>query len=226
MLKWRHLPARLSNGLPSAVFCGATLAASTSAFSAFDENLLHPQIATETRGWSVYRSQGHGFLAAAALVLRHFYVRNLGGNVGALCGTASIARLAHKAFNALGSWQDRDAAFAFCAREQPLLFSDESIPFEESLGTALENELDQTKHAPLKRGRVTFTDALFPPNHYPTANLAALSCLDFDVGARNKKRSKRIDPTTVTFPLKPGDYASTQRTVLRTYRHCASRSRR
>ena len=24
--------------------------------------------------------------------------------------------------------------------------------------------------------------------------------------ARNKKRSKRIDPTTVTFPFKPGDY--------------------
>ena len=110
--------------------------------------------------------------------------------------------------------QDRDAVvFAVpdrAAREHlKLLFSDEPIPFEESLGTALENEPDQNgAYAPLKRGRVTFTDAPVPAGIIiPTANLAVLSVSDLTArSARNKKRSKRIDPTTVTFPFKPGDY--------------------
>lgn len=91
-------------------------------------------------------------------------------------------------------------------------FSDENIPFEVSLGTSEENipnwDISDTSYKLLKRGRVTFTDAPVPAGIViPSAHLAVLSVSDLTIrSARKKHRSKRIDPTSVTFPFKPGDY--------------------
>lgn len=88
-------------------------------------------------------------------------------------------------------------------------FSDESIPFEVSLGTSKENIPKQDiSYTTLKRGRVTFTDAPVPAGIIvPSADLAVLSVSDLTVrSARSHRRSRRVDPTSVTFPFKPGDY--------------------
>ena len=87
-----------------------------------------------------------------------------------------------------------------------LRFTDESIPVVESLGTAAENNDPQVP--PLERGRVTFTDAPVPAGIVvPTAGLAIFSVSDLaSRTARTRRRARRVDPTSVTFPFKPGDY--------------------
>ncbi len=93
-----------------------------------------------------------------------------------------------------------------------LSFSDEHIPFEESLGAAAENRdegLDSTAKLPsLTKGVVTFTDAPVPAGIVaPSARLAVLSVSDLTARmAKNRKARRRVDPTSVTFPFKPGDY--------------------
>ena len=93
------------------------------------------------------------------------------------------------------------------AREHlELSFSDEHIPFVESLATAPENRTTGTIE-PLKRGTVTFFDAPVPAGVVvPTAHLAVLSVGDLTTRTARKSRGKRVDPTAVTFPFKPGDY--------------------
>ena len=93
------------------------------------------------------------------------------------------------------------------ARESlELRFSDENIPFVESLGTAAENNDPQVP--PLARGQVTFTDAPVPAGiEIPAARLAVLSVSDLTSRtAKARRRARRVDPTSVTFPFKPGDY--------------------
>ncbi|RVU98189.1 transcription-repair coupling factor [Coriobacteriales bacterium OH1046] len=89
-----------------------------------------------------------------------------------------------------------------CAREAlELRFSDENIPFMEALGV-------HGEHGELEPGMVTFFDAPVPAGIvFPEARLAVLSVSD--LAARSAKRhrtGRRVDPTSVTFPFKPGDY--------------------
>ncbi|MBM6775388.1 transcription-repair coupling factor [Olsenella profusa] len=93
------------------------------------------------------------------------------------------------------------------ARESlELRLTDEAVPFLESLGTAAENNDPQVP--PLERGRVTFTDAPVPAGIViPGASLAVLSVSDLSARtAKARRRARRVDPTSVTFPFKPGDY--------------------
>ncbi len=95
-----------------------------------------------------------------------------------------------------------------------LRFSDENIAFGESLGAAAENCRDvhdddaRFDAPPLPRDRVTFTDAPVPAGVViPSARLGILSVDDLTSRtARARRRAKRVDPTSVTFPFKPGDY--------------------
>ncbi len=95
-----------------------------------------------------------------------------------------------------------------------LRFNDEGIPFAESLGSAAENahdvcDDDARFDAPaLARDRVTFIDAPVPAGVViPAARLGILSVDDLaSRTAKARRRAKRVDPTSVTFPFKPGDY--------------------
>ncbi len=95
-----------------------------------------------------------------------------------------------------------------------LRMNDESIPFVESLGSARENALPilepeaRKDPARLDRGKVTFIDAPVPAGIVvPTAFLGVLSVSDLTARtARNRHRARRVDPTSVQFPFKPGDY--------------------
>ena len=102
------------------------------------------------------------------------------------------------------------------AREQlELTFQDESVPFEEALASAPENRVPlldpaatSADAAPaLARGRVTFIDAPVPAGVLvPAAHLAVLSVGDLTARMARHRRARRVDPTSVTFPFKPGDY--------------------
>ena len=95
-----------------------------------------------------------------------------------------------------------------------LRLNDESIPFVESLGAAAENSVPVIDPAatrdvaPLRRGFVTFFDAPVPAGIIiPTAGIGVLSISDLTARtAKNRRRARRVDPTSVTFPFKPGDY--------------------
>ena len=95
-----------------------------------------------------------------------------------------------------------------------LRFNDESIPFAESLGSAEDNVCRITDPAapdsgrPLPRGQVTFFDAPVPAGIViPSAGLAVFSMSDLSSRtAKSRRRARRVDPTSVTFPFKPGDY--------------------
>lgn len=95
-----------------------------------------------------------------------------------------------------------------------LRLNDEGIPFVESLGSAVENSVPVTDPAamrdvtPLRRGFVTFFDAPVPAGIIiPTAGIGVLSISDLTARtAKNRRRARRVDPTSVTFPFKPGDY--------------------
>lgn len=95
-----------------------------------------------------------------------------------------------------------------------LRFNDESIPFAESLGSAEDNAPRITDPAapdsgkPLPRGQVTFFDAPVPAGIViPSAGLAVFSVSDLSSRtAKSRRRARRVDPTSVTFPFKPGDY--------------------
>jgi transcription-repair coupling factor (superfamily II helicase) len=95
-----------------------------------------------------------------------------------------------------------------------LTFNDEAIPFVESLGSAPENRIPvddpeaEKSIVPLEKGKVTFFDAPVPAGIIvPTAGLGVLSVSDLTARmAKHAKRVKKIDPTSVTFPFKPGDY--------------------
>ena len=94
------------------------------------------------------------------------------------------------------------------ARESlKLHFTDENIPLVESLGAASENR-QTDKVEPLRRGMVTFTDLPVPAGIVvPSARLAVLSVSDLTARmAKSRRARRRVDPTTVTFPFKPGDY--------------------
>ena len=95
------------------------------------------------------------------------------------------------------------------AREHlELSFSDEHIPFVESLGLAPENvEGAHEATELLQRGIVTFIDLPVPAGVVvPTAHLAVLSVGDLTTRTARKSRGRRVDVTSVTFPFKPGDY--------------------
>ena len=113
------------------------------------------------------------------------------------------------------------------ARENLMLrFSDENIPFEfraesgaegehpllsQTMGVANANGGDKKGYspsAPLPTDRVTFTDAPIPAGVViPSARLAVLSIADLAPrSAKARRRARRVDPTSVTFPFKPGDY--------------------
>ncbi|ADK68792.1 transcription-repair coupling factor [Olsenella uli DSM 7084] len=94
-----------------------------------------------------------------------------------------------------------------------LSFTDEGIPLVESLATASENSVPvtspdaATSPAPLARAMVTFFDAPIPAGIVvPSARLAVLSVSDLTVRMAKRRRARRADPTSVTFPFKPGDY--------------------
>ncbi len=88
---------------------------------------------------------------------------------------------------------------------------DEKIPFVESLMGDKENLtsiLDlEAKIPSLQSGVVTFTDIDIPAGSViPSAHLAVLSVADLQSRHARHGQVKRIDPTEVTFPYKPGDY--------------------
>ena len=89
------------------------------------------------------------------------------------------------------------------AREHlEMRFSDESIPFVEELASS-EGDRPPT----LQTGVVTFVDAPVPAGVIvPASRMAVLSVSDLTVRMARKRRPRRIDPTNVTFPFKPGDY--------------------
>lgn len=95
-----------------------------------------------------------------------------------------------------------------------LSFTDEGIPFEESLGaepanaTPVVQAAEQPHVKPLKRGLVTFIDAPVPAGVViPTAALGVLSVSDLASRmAKRRRRFHKVDSTAITFPFKPGDY--------------------
>ena len=101
------------------------------------------------------------------------------------------------------------------ARESlELHFNDERIPFAESLGAADENRVpvcdpkaQETAHA-LSHDAVTFVDAPVPAGIViPAAHLGIFSVSDLSARtAKSRRARRRVDPTSVTFPFKPGDY--------------------
>lgn len=93
-----------------------------------------------------------------------------------------------------------------------LSFGDEGIPFCESLANDPANTIPfEDSHAtsdvePLQPGVVTFFDAAVPAGVVlPASRLAILSVGDL-TQRMARKRARRIDPTKITFPFKPGDY--------------------
>ena len=109
-----------------------------------------------------------------------------------------------------------------------LRFTDEGIPFQESLANAPENReplpgltpagggsqmgATGTKGRspnvpPLATGLVTFVDAPVPQGTVvPTARYASLSVADLTTRGGSRASRRRVDITQVTFPFKPGDY--------------------
>ena len=122
------------------------------------------------------------------------------------------------------------------ARESlELTFTDEAIPFEESLEVAPENSDEISASVSVRvadplnarrieaagdksgrvvptltRGRVTFVDLAVPSGVVvPDAGLAVLSIADLNArldARRGQRVRRRVDVTEVTFPFKPGDY--------------------
>lgn len=100
------------------------------------------------------------------------------------------------------------------AREQlEITFGDENVPFEEALSISADNRvpvLDPTAQSsaePLTHGRVSFTDIPVPVGVViPSAQLAVLSVGDLTTHSAKHQRARRIDPTNISFPFKPGDY--------------------
>jgi transcription-repair coupling factor (superfamily II helicase) len=112
---------------------------------------------------------------------------------------------------------DFSVAFAVPDRQArahlELTFTDEGVPFSESLASAPENDVSvldpsaQGKAHLLDRAQVTFFDAPVPAGIIvPSAHLAVLSVSDLTARMAKHKAHRRVDPTTVTFPFKPGDY--------------------
>ncbi|MBQ9059165.1 MAG: transcription-repair coupling factor, partial [Atopobiaceae bacterium] len=94
-------------------------------------------------------------------------------------------------------------------------FSDELIPFVETLTGAAENQTsgaltEQTTTGsvhPLERGVVSFTDVAIPAGSiFPDAGLAVLTVGDLSLRLARHRRRRRVDLTKMTFPFKPGDY--------------------
>ncbi len=89
---------------------------------------------------------------------------------------------------------------------------DEKIPFVESLMGDKENrtsilEGDSTDPPTLQSGVVTFTDIDIPAGSViPSARVSVLSVADLQSRHAKHGQVKRIDPTEVSFPYKPGDY--------------------
>ena len=88
-------------------------------------------------------------------------------------------------------------------KHMKMRFLDESIPFEESLEASEGNREER----PFERGVVTFVDAPIPSGIVvPGAHLAVFSVGDLTSHMAKRRRIRRVDPTTTTFPFKPGDY--------------------
>ena len=89
---------------------------------------------------------------------------------------------------------------------------DEKIPFVESLVSDKENktpieDCDEANVPTLQSGVVTFTDIDIPAGTViPSARVSVLSVSDLQSRHARHGQVKRIDPTEVTFPYKPGDY--------------------
>ena len=89
------------------------------------------------------------------------------------------------------------------AREHlKMRFLDESIPFVEVLEADAKDEAGV-----FESGVVTFVDAPIPAGVVvPSAHLGVFSIADLSSQLKKQRRPRRIDPTTTTFPFKPGDY--------------------
>ena len=94
-----------------------------------------------------------------------------------------------------------------------LTFTDERVPFCESLANDPKNALPATdptaweQARPPHRGEVTFFDAPVPAGVVvPTARLAVLSVADLSNRSAKRAKHRSVDITNVTFPFKPGDY--------------------
>lgn len=82
-------------------------------------------------------------------------------------------------------------------------FLDETMPFDESLSSSVEEHEEK----PFERGVVTFVDAPIPAGVVvPSAHLGVFSVADLTSHMARRRKPRRIDPTTTTFPFKPGDY--------------------
>lgn len=130
----------------------------------------------------------------------------------------SIAGSDHKLLSRMHELTHDGAAVAFAipdrgAREHmKMVLADEHLLFSECLaGDPLNYHTFDEAHAvgesePLEAGTVTLFDAPVPAGVVlPAARLAVLSVGDLTQRSARRAR-RRIDPTTVTFPFKPGDY--------------------
>ncbi|MDY2788612.1 MAG: transcription-repair coupling factor [Atopobium sp.] len=94
-----------------------------------------------------------------------------------------------------------------------LSLSDERIAFCEELSTSAANALPvldkqaQEQAQAFERGLVSFIDAPVPAGMiFPEASLAVFSVGDLTQRMAKQGARRRVDPTSVTFPFKPGDY--------------------
>lgn len=94
-----------------------------------------------------------------------------------------------------------------------LSFNDERIAFCEELSSSADNavqvldKLADQQAKPLERGIVSFIDAPVPAGTiFPEAGLAIFSVGDLTQRMAKRSSRRRVDPTSVTFPFKPGDY--------------------
>ncbi len=132
---------------------------------------------------------------------------NIAGSDTKLVG--SVRQMLNDKMSVIFAVPDRGAREAL-----ELTFNDESIPFIESLGADPKNRVPvldpmaNTDVVPLPEAEVTFFDAPVPAGIIiPTAKLGVLSISDLTAHmAKHHHRVRRIDPTSVTFPFKPGDY--------------------
>ena len=120
---------------------------------------------------------------------------NIAGADAKLIGR--VRQLLHDRFAVVFAVPERAAREALMLR-----FSDENIAFE------MWHEGEAGEARPLPCDRVTFCDAPIPTGVViPSARLAVLSIGDLTPrSAKGRRRSRRVDPTSVTFPFAPGDY--------------------
>ena len=150
-----------------------------------------------TRNRAAARARGAASPAAVASSTPELYVQqpNISGKDSRLLGR--MRQLVRDDATIVFAVPDPSAR-----KHLEMRFLDESIPFEERLQADSKGQ-----SAPLSRGVVTFVDDPIPSGVVvPAARLGVFSVGDLAARMTKRRRPRRVDPTTTTFPFKPGDY--------------------